>query len=73
MPTTIQIEESLRDKLNEMKLHPRETYNDVLERLFEDLLELSQETRKDIKKAVKEIESGKYKTHEEVKEEMGFK
>lgn len=72
MPTTIQIDETLRDRLNNMKLHPRETYNDVLERLFEDLQELSEETKKDIRKAVKEIESGKYKTHEEVKEEMGF-
>jgi predicted transcriptional regulator len=72
MATTIQIDEKLRDKLNSMKMHPRETYNDVLERLFEDMQELSAETKKDIQKALKEIESGKFKTHDEVKKDMGF-
>lgn len=73
MATTIQIREELRDRLNSMKIHPRETYNDIIERLLEDLQELNDETKKDIQKALKEIESGKYKTHEEVKEELGFK
>lgn len=72
MSTTIQIEESLRDKLNSMKMHSRETYNDVILRLLEDLRELNDETKREIEKAVKEIESGKYKTHDEVKEEMGL-
>ncbi len=72
MATTIQIREELRDRLNSMKIHPRETYNDIIERLLEDLQELNDETKKDIQKALKEIESGKYKTHEEVKREMGF-
>jgi len=72
MATTIQVEESVRDKLNSMKMHSRETYNDVILRLLEDLRELNDETKKEIEKAVKEIESGKYKTHDEVKEEMGL-
>ena len=72
MTTTIQIDEEIRNTLGNMKLHTRETYNDVLERLIEDLQELNVETKRDIKKALKEIEAGKYKTHNEVKAELGY-
>ena len=72
MTTTIQVKSEIRDTLNNMKLHPRETYNDVLERLIEDLQELNAETKRDIKKALEEVESGNYRTHAEVKAEMGF-
>jgi predicted CopG family antitoxin len=72
MSTTIQIDESIRDSLNAMKIHSRETYSDVIHRLLEDQRELSDETKREIEKAVKEIESGKYRTHDEVKEELGL-
>ena len=72
MATTIQISDEMRVRLSELKLHPRETYNDVLERIIEDMQELNQKTKRDIAKAIKEIKSGQYKTHEEVKKEMGF-
>ena len=72
MTTTIQIDEEIRNTLNNMKLHTRETYNDVLERLIEDLQELNAETKREIKKSLKEIEAGNYKTHSEVKAELGF-
>ena len=72
MTTTIQVDEDIRNTLNNMKLHNRETYNDVLERLIEDLQELNVMTKREIKKALKEIESGNYKTHSEVQSEMGF-
>ena len=70
--TTIQLSSKLKKTLEAMKLHPRETYNDVLERILEDLSELNEETKKEIDRALKEIESGKYKTHEQVKAELGF-
>jgi predicted transcriptional regulator len=72
MATTIKISEEMRDYLNELKLHPRETYNDILERVFEDMRELNEKTKREIKKAIKEIKDGKYKTHEEVGKELGF-
>ncbi len=72
MTTTIQVQEEIRDSLNSLKIHNRETYNDVLARVLEDLQELNIETSRDIKKALKEIETGKYKTHTDVKKEMGF-
>ncbi len=72
MTTTIQVSEEIKNILNRLKIYPRETYNDVLERILEDLQELNEKTKREIEKAVKEIESGHYKTHEEVRKEMGF-
>ncbi|MBN2488565.1 MAG: hypothetical protein JXA98_06010 [Methanosarcinaceae archaeon] len=72
MVTTIQIKEDVKSTLTQMKLFERETYNDVLERLIEDVQELNMETKKEIESAIKEIESGKYITHENLAKEMGF-
>ena len=72
MPTTIQINEDIRSILNQMKLFERDTYNDVLERLIEDVRGINEETKKEIENAIKEIESGKYVTHEKLAKDMGF-
>jgi len=72
MVTTIQIKEDVKSTLTQMKLFERETYNDVLERLIEDVHELNGETKKEIESAINEIKSGKYITHEKLAEEMGF-
>ena len=72
MVTTIQIKEDTKLTLTQMKLFERETYNDVLERLIEDVHELNDETKKEIESAINEINSGKYITHEKLAEEMGF-
>jgi len=72
MATTIQINEDIRSILNQMKLFERDTYNDVLERLIEDVRGINEETKKEIEDAIKEIESGKYVTHEKLAKEMGF-
>ena len=72
MATTIQIEKDVQEQLCSMKIHSRETYNDVLERLIEDIQEMNQETQKEIENALKEIKSGKSKKHEDLKKEMGF-
>ena len=70
--TTIQINEDLKKDLDEIKLFRRETYNDIIERLLEDMKELNEQTKKEIERARKEIAEGKFKTHEQVKKEMGF-
>lgn len=72
MSTTIQITENIKARLDEMKLFKRETYNDVLERILEDLSELNEETKKDIERSLEEIKKGQYKTHEELGKEMWF-
>ncbi|MFQ5837151.1 MAG: hypothetical protein ACE5HJ_00010 [Thermoplasmata archaeon] len=70
--TTIQLSKEMRKTLEAMKLHPRETYEEVLERLLEDLRELSEETQEKIERAIQEIKTGKYRTHEQLKAELGF-
>ncbi len=72
MVTTIQIKENIKSTLNKMKLFERETYNDVLERLIEDVQELNEETKKEIESAIEEIRNGKYVTHEKLAKELGF-
>ncbi len=72
MVTTIQIKEDIKAALNQMKLFERETYNDILERLIEDVQELNKETKKEIESAIREIENGKYVTHEKLAKELGF-
>ena len=72
MATTIQINEDIRSILNQMKLFERETYNDVLERLIEDVREINEETKNEIENAINEIKDGKYVTHEKLAKDMGF-
>lgn len=62
----------MKKTLEGMKLHPRETYEDVLARLIEDLSELSEQTKKEVEQAIKEIKAGKYRTHDQLKAELGL-
>ncbi len=62
----------MKKTLESMKLHPRETYEEVLERLLEDLRELNEETKAEIERAIREIKAGEYRTHDQLKTELGF-
>lgn len=68
--STIQIKEETKKTLQSMKLHPRETYEEVIERMIEDLSELNEETREEIEEARKEVESGKFVTHQQLKKDL---
>ncbi len=70
--TTIQLSKEMKQVLEGMKIHPRETYEEVLERLLEDLRELNEQTKKEIEQAIRDIKAGKYRTHQQLKDEMGF-
>ncbi|MCL5990003.1 MAG: hypothetical protein M1166_06720 [Candidatus Thermoplasmatota archaeon] len=70
--STIQIREETKKTLQSMKLHPRETYEEVIERMIEDLSELNEQTIAEIEEARKEIEYGKFVTHEQVKKDLGL-
>ena len=72
MTTTIQIKDSTILALNKMKVFKDETYDDILEKLIEDVQELNDETKKEIEFALSEIEKGNYITHENLAKEMGF-
>ena len=70
--TTIQLSREMKKALEGMKLHPRESYEEVLERLLEDLQELNEQTKKEIEQPIRDIKAGRYRTHQQLKDELGF-
>ena len=68
MSTTIQISDNVKSVLDRMKMIERETYNDVIERMIEDDLELNEKTKIEIEEARK----GKSISHAEVKKRFGL-
>lgn len=70
--TTVQINRDLKARLDAMKLHQRETYNDVLERILEDLEDISPAAFRRYEEIAKQVKAGKFKTHEQVKSEWGL-
>jgi predicted CopG family antitoxin len=70
--TTIQLNTDVKRTLETMKIHPRETFNDVLERLVEDVRELDKRTLAEVEEARAEIRAGKYLTQDQVRKAMGL-
>jgi len=70
--TTIQLSTEVKRALEAMKTHPRETFNDVLERLVEDVRELDGGTLTEVEKACAEIRAGRYLTQGQVRKAMGL-
>tara|TARA_Y100000310_G_scaffold138173_1_gene137082 strand:+ start:16271 stop:16477 length:207 start_codon:yes stop_codon:yes gene_type:complete len=62
MPTTIQISNNVKQTLDKMKVFQRETYNEIIENMIENNLELNEKTKKEVEEARK----GKTFSHEEV-------
>ena len=78
MPTSIQIEKEIKERLDKFKNHPRETYNEVLAIMIhvmsqQNKEELSQQTIKNIEKSLAEIKAGKVSSHKDVKRRLGLK
>jgi len=73
--TTIKINSGLKARLDLLKVHPRETYNDVVSRLADmasDDETLSSSTLERIEKAVADLKAGRYVTAEEIDRELGL-
>lgn len=68
MATTIQISDKVKSILDRMKMMERETYNEIIERMIEDDLELSDKTKKEIEEARK----GKSISHADFKKRLGL-
>ena len=72
MVTTIQVSDDLKNILAERKLHNNETFEEIIFDLIEDTMELSEETKRNIKEAEEDIKEGRVYTHEQVKKELGL-
>lgn len=70
--TTVQLSQAHRDVLASMKLHPRESFDEVVGRILEDLQELDRTTVRAVARARAEIAEGRSHTHEQVKAKLGF-
>jgi len=76
MVTTIQLEEKTKQNLERMKIFPRETYNEVIIRLILTShveTELSEQTIKNIEKALEDVKKGRLYSTKEAKKELGIK
>lgn len=77
MVTTIQLEERIKNKLEAIKVHPRETYEEVIERLIrlseEEEKGLSPQTIKNIEQALEDVKKGRVYPTKEVKKKLGIK
>ena len=71
--TTIQISTELAQELKNRKFYEKETYEDIIWDLVETNMELTEETKKHIEEAMKEIKEGKTIPLEEVEKRLGLK
>jgi predicted transcriptional regulator len=76
MVTTIQIDEKIKSKLEELKIHSREPYSKVIERLIKyssEEEELSPETIANIERALDDVKKGRTYSTGEVKKKLGLR
>lgn len=75
METTIQISKQLLEKLKIMKIHDKESYEDIIWDLIEDRMEFSEETKKTIEQYEKDLKDRKFEKFtrsEDLKKELGL-
>ena len=72
--TTIYIREDLKGRLDSLKQKPKESYNDVIERLVSRAVDdepLSKEAIKGLEEALEEIRQGRLISEEEIMKKYG--
>ena len=72
--STIYIREDLKEKLQELKRHPKESYNDIIERLVTlsvDYEPLNDEAIKGLEEALDDIKHQRIYSEEVIKAEFG--
>ena len=85
MVTTVQIDNELKERLNRLKIHPRESYNDLISRLIdsyspdvasrESLIETLEifsdpEIMRGIARGLEDIKAGRTKTLKQINGEL---
>ncbi|RQD83213.1 MAG: hypothetical protein D5R96_03420 [Methanocalculus sp. MSAO_Arc2] len=72
--TSIYIRNDLKVQLNSLKKHPKESYNDVIERLLKLAIDdepLGEEAIKGLEEALEEIKAGMFISEEEIMKKYG--
>ena len=71
--TTIAVKEKTKKKLEGMKAYPKQSFDEVITRFIQaDQDTMSDQERRDIEIALKEIREGKTKSLEQVAKDMGI-
>ena len=76
MNTTIQIDKKIKERLEELKIHPRESYNQVIERLIEIRTDdgiLSNQTLKNIESALEDVRKNRVYSTTQAKKKLGLR
>jgi hypothetical protein len=72
--TTIQLRMETKVKLNDLKLHPRETYDELIDRLADSAYDdesLSCEELEDIRASEKDIKAGRVRSLRDIMKDLG--
>lgn len=76
MVTSIQLENKTKARLDKIKIFPKESYNDVVNRLInaaeDDDGMLSKRAIKDLEEALAQVKAGKTLTHDQVRKKHGL-
>ena len=70
METTIQVSRELLETLKKRKMNNKESYEGIIWDLIEDTMELSEETKRDLAEARKQVREGKVHNWEDIKKEL---
>jgi len=72
--TTVQVRPETKEKLNGLKLHPRETYDELIDRLADAAYDdepLSDEEREDIRESEDDIKEGRVRSLRDIMRDLG--
>lgn len=69
MATTIQISDHVKRALEKMRLFEKETYNEVIENMLEDNLDINQQTKKELSERKN---SKDFVSQEDIEKEFGI-
>lgn len=72
--TTVQLRTETKKKLDTLKLHPRETYDELIGRLADSAYDdepLSEEELRDIRESENDIKAGRVRSLREIMRDLG--
>ena len=71
----LRVNQHVKERLDKLKIHPRESYSDVIERLLSMTIDdepLTQEEIEGVHESLQEFKSGHSVTHEQIKKDLGL-
>lgn len=74
MSTMIRVQKDVKQKLDALKMHPRESYNDIICRIIDfcETEELTEEDIQDIEQSLEDLKAKKFKTIEQYAADEGL-